>query len=691
MAADRSPRRESERSSLAIPPAPAVPRITPPPDPTPSYVPPETRRAAPKAKTEGERPRLSERVRDEIVADSRYSVQPGAEEVVWQPSSEAMATSPSSVPAPSTPAPEKPSSHPVGKIRSGRPPASNDSAPPTLFEVASLLDQGLFGQALEALGDDDSDQPPDHVLMRARALVGTGRRADALAAVDRLVARSGLDSDHRAASARLLVELGELEQALEQARLSSAEAPDSALTRLTHAWAAVRLARRTGRDELIAEAERMLAGLKSRGSPHPALLFALRACVHAQQGDPERAIGVAQRALALVPEFPDALAAIALGSARLGRTLDAQRASLRLVDVAHEEAAALTLLFERMGIRLGQEPAHASQEPPRVYWDALEVAWLDGRFEEVAVAFERTCRRRLSELAEGVEEPSFAVIGAAGATMLTTSPVWLNFAPYDFSFFSLERVAKTLDLLYENLSEPRPDADDFPVQVLLGAYLGETLRRMHAARWEGTVAGLDRVRIVARDAAWYPFVTLGSRLRGAGTLEFGGLDRSRLLHPGAESRAQGMALPVAPPCPWDPSAWPNPADIPALGNALMRSVISSYCARHAGGPLDGTISSLVPLESYLHLVAPGKARIEPPPPWAPRVATLCGAYLGEVLRRNLEGRWLVPHDGTLGPDSYRLRIGSIETAPVATVLAHLTGRSATPLHEHAARLIARGR
>jgi tetratricopeptide (TPR) repeat protein len=554
--------------------------------------------------------------------------------------------------------------------------------------VASLLDQGLFGEALEALGNDDAGQPPDHVLMRARALVGAGRRADALGALDRLVARPGLDSDHRAASARLLVELGELEQALEQARLASTEAPDSALTRLTHGWAAVRLARRTGRDELVAEAERMLHGLKSRGSPHPALLFALRACVQAQQGDPERAIGIAQRALALIPEFPDALAAVALASARLGRTLDAQRASLRLVDAAHEEAAALTLLFERMGIRLGEEPAGSSEGS--ACWDATEIAWLDGRFEEAVAAFERICRRRLSELAEGTEEPSFAVIGVAGATTLTTSPVWWNFAPYDFSCFGLERVARALDLLYESLPAARPDADDFPVEVLIGSYLGESLCRMHGARWEGTVQDLERVRVVARDTAWYPFVTLGARLRGEGTLEFEGLERSRLVHPGAESRAQGMPLSVAPPCPWDPNPWPNPADIPALGTALMRSVISSYCARHAGGPLDGTISSLIPLESYLHLVAPGKARIEPPPPWTPRVAALCGAYLGEVLRRNLDGYWLVPHDGTLGPDSYRLHVGGIETAPVATVLAYVTGRSATPLHEHAARLMGRG-
>jgi tetratricopeptide (TPR) repeat protein len=636
-----------------------------------------------------ERPHPPEPRRNEAVAGTRYSIRSEAEEVVWnkRTAEPGASAGPKDIRAEKG---EPLDAQRTPKIRSGRPPPGNSlrEAPLTPFEIASLLDQGQFREALQALGEAPADEPADRKLMRARALVGAQYRPEALATLERVVKESKLDPDTRAAAARLLVELGEVEQGLKQARLAVAKQPNSPLVQLTRAWAAVRLGRRTGKNELFAEAERSLAGLKTPGGPQPVLLFALRACIEAQVGDAERALGVAQRALALDAMAPDALAAIALASARLGRRVDAEQASLRLAELAPEEATALASLFDRMGLHRGDRTDFGSTPPAQgPLWDPSELAWLEGRYEAVVQTLERACRERLSELAEAAEEPTFTAIATAGARLLTTSPVWANFAPYDFSVGSLERVRCGLELLYGKIARLRLDHDNFPVQVLVGAYLGETVSRVYGARWEGSIGDPDALQVVRHGGAWSPLKTLGQQLSGRAEFELGLPPGWRVLQPRIERPSRTPTEPIASPCPWDPEEWPNPADIPALAGALKESVISSYCARYGGGKLDGSVESLGPLDAYLGLLAPERKRVEPAPAWARRAAVLCGGYLGEILRVRLGGRWLVPHDSTLGPESYCLRLGNVEAAPVAMVLARLTGRNVTPIHEHAARLL----
>jgi Flp pilus assembly protein TadD len=72
--------------------------------------------------------------------------------------------------------------------------------------------------------------------------------------------------------------------------------------------------------------------------------------VQAKSGDPERAIGAAQRALALDARSADALIALAVGETRLRRYDEARQAWAELQRVAANEADALVPTLVRLGL-----------------------------------------------------------------------------------------------------------------------------------------------------------------------------------------------------------------------------------------------------------------------------------------------------------------------------------------------------
>jgi len=722
--------------SPAIPRAPGIPNIAPPVDRTPSYVPRRRQSAEHQAPPEAIRkistdlqahepefqrisdlsPATVPREPDANPLETRYSEAPDRPEFVFsrapvrksrKAKGKAIREPDSPPPLPSepptrrkTPKPQRPTSDwpraprprqqdaPSGTDHPASPVAHRPERP-SLFEIATLLDQELYDDALAALRGVTTDA--EHLLMKARALAGTGRQAAAIDAIGQLCESPLLGPELRAGAARLLIDLNRPDLAYVQAHIAQKAAPNTPLIRLTMGWAAIRELHRTGNRDLAHDADEALSELKGRGGPHPGLTQALRACVQAHVGDAERAIGVAQRALGLDPRSSEALAAITVASVRLQRVHDAQQAWLRLHELNSTEADALRshLVDARIEIpKPGQRGRHgfAAEEDARTVWPALELQVLDADTRQAQRQFESTCRDRLDEVAKLGEDEGFPSIGNLAVHTLTEHPVWCHFAPFDLSLWSISRVRAALGLLYDPAERLREDADDFPVVLLIGAYLGQVLCQAYSAHWEGHITDLVEAQVVGVERCWSPFLIVADRLRDGTPIDFGIADDLKRAHPGADQWSAHVAPSVAPPSPWGPTPWPRPALVPRLGRALAYSAVSEWCRRSASGPLDGSVASLGALDAYLNLIAPPAARAHSSEPWLPRVSVLCGAYLGEVLRATVGGAWVTGVTGVGSPDDYQVRLGDQTVTPVAEVHSRITGRSTLSLLDYASKL-----
>ncbi len=699
-----------------IPAAPPIPYFSPPLDRSPSYAPdvrghrsvqsPEDKTgsdrptvrplsvrspqpAAPVEMRSGHMPPDFDFESEEERVSGRYSGTASSPEIVWKRFD---SRSPNGGPARSDagksehPRP----SHPAKRNRSSLPAAeSQTSAVPSLAQLGQMLEVEKYASVLEAIGPDRTTLGPEYTLLLARALAGLDRRDEAQTVLGRFGSAPLLDPDLRAAGAQLLIELGACEAAFEQTSRAFAEAPDAPAVRMAHAWAALRLARRRDQKAMAHTAETALAGQKSRSVADPGALVALRACVQAHVGDPERAVSTAQRALSMAGSPSDAWAAIAIASARLRRPHDARQAWLRLHQAAADEAGAIAPTLAEFGVQISAVEASAPvpvASTAKDIWDPVELALLDQRTEEAIEDFEQTCREHLSELAEQTDQ-SFSAIAARAATVLTRAPVWRFFAPYDLSLWSVARTDAALRVLYGQRPLERSDADNFPVSVLVGSYLGEVLCLTHGARWEGSVMDIEHVRVQSSDSRWSPLRLVEKFLHERSEVKFDLPSSTRSAHPGSDPWCRHRPPTIAPPCPWEPDRWPHPDLLTKLGRALSSSVLSRHCEQRSGSPLDGSIASLSGLDQYLALLSPTMLRATPGAPWLPRVGVLVGSYVGEVLRKARGAEWIDTDSTPRSAESYRLRLpGGSEAQPVAQVLDRLTGKNLTPLHDYAVRL-----
>jgi hypothetical protein len=389
----------------------------------------------------------------------------------------------------------------------------------------------------------------------------------------------------------------------------------------------------------------------------------------------------------------DALAGLAVASARLGRVHDARAAWRRLGEIRPEEAEVLRPRLEELGTDLEQPTAvtvalseRATEESP---WNPVEVALVEGLRPTVIAAFESACQKRLQQLTELGNDGEPAAVAEVGAALLTSLPVTHHFAPYDFSLWSIARVDAALELLYG--SEPRNVARselDAPLQ-LLGAYVGEALRQSYEGRWRRGGRRFEDERVYTTEAEWRPYQALLSRLTAGVPLDLGGAAGAALAHPGAEPWTHRSAMPLAPPCLWDPAPWPPPESMQDLAHALSRSVVSRYTEQCAAGPLDLSMASLASIDVYLALIAPPKA---PAPdsdtPWVRRAAVLIGSYVGETLRSALGGEW--SKGSQPGAENYLLELESGETLrPVQDVLSRVLGDTKTSIVDYTGRLLRR--
>lgn len=204
--------------------------------------------------------------------------------------------------------------------------------------VAALVETGRFEEALDVLDTRDTKADPVRGLLAARALLGLEARAEALSALQGLGDLSGLEPELHIDCAQLWLELGDPIRAREQASFAAHAEPGSPTASLYLAWAHVRLARRTRSREHQKRAYTLLRKLKWRSDNTRALLIALRASLYVEADHAERALAEARAALLLNPLSVDALATVAIASARLGRVQDAYDAHSRLMDFNPVEA-----------------------------------------------------------------------------------------------------------------------------------------------------------------------------------------------------------------------------------------------------------------------------------------------------------------------------------------------------------------
>ena len=526
---------------------------------------------------------------------------------------------------------------------------------------------------------------PESMLERARTLWDQGGHEHALAHVERLEQAPLLEPELRADCARFLIEAGEPERAVLQARHALQDDPNSALVQLMLAWALLRAARRSPNHETIDEAESVLRQLRAKPGPIPALAQALRASILAEKGDPERAITTAKLALKLDPEALDAEAAISLACARLGRLEDAQAAWERLSELSAEEAERLSDRLRQLGVTLEDIEARSARYASSAVrlWDKVEVELFGGDQALAMAAFERDAARELRGLVGESATDAIPLLATMAAGFFTTEPVWRHFAPFDLSLGSIARVEAVLDVMYGRAPRDALSPAAYPAQVMLASYVGECLRQGYGGQWVGSLASPETVFVDANHTRFAPFHELRLRLEQGKPLLFEGAE-------GRNTRVSGapVAIPVTPPTPWDPARWPSARMLPRLGLAFSQSVVELYCAEFGGGPLDRSPVGLHSLDSYVTLIAPTNARPAGGARWVERASVLIGAYLGEVLREAVGASWRDLIGAPIGPESYTLLLpdGSA-THPVTHAYDRLSGRTSGLLSHYAARLI----
>ncbi|HVU04001.1 MAG TPA: hypothetical protein VHE30_19715 [Polyangiaceae bacterium] len=579
--------------------------------------------------------------------------------------------------------------HTPAKIRSGGPPKES-AVLPSLFEIASWIDEGRNRDAIAAINRAGPDAGPEYRVLRARALAGAGYVDQAFDALQRLEVDRDLDPELRAACARLFVELGAPDRALYIAKHALDADPDRPLIRLTYALAAVRASRRRPDAALLDQAERTLERLQGREGPLPALYQALKACIQAGAGDPERAISIAQRALGLDPKAEDALAAIAEAHARLGNAQDARQAWARLVELSSAEGEALARVLAHHGVPVQARAAAPVREPETPVFAVVEKELVSGDRGAAIRAVEHAAREAVRRMAKPPAETGLTLVATVGASFLTTAPVLSSFAPFDLSLFSVRRVEAAVDVLYGAERRPRGMNDEGELALFLGAYVGETLRMAHDAHWEGSARDPDSACLVVGERHVYPVRMVQNRLRQGRRASLWDAVSGALPRPDARALASRIENPVPTPVPWTPRAWPKPSEVGSLGRSIAKSPIGKYCEDFAEGPLDHTTASLIALDTYLNLVAPPEVRPDPDAAWMRRIAVLAGGYVGETLRELVGGEWAPGGDVAEDALAFRLVLrGSVEATPIAHVLERVSGMRSSSLVDYAKTLMRR--
>jgi tetratricopeptide (TPR) repeat protein len=565
------------------------------------------------------------------------------------------------------------------------PGAQGPSEAPSVFQIATWLSERDFERALGAIDELGNNLTPELLLLQVRALVGLGRRARARRSLDRLCDAPLIEPDLRAAAARLLVELGDLDRAEAQARRAHREDPESELARVTLGWALLRrhgwqLPARAGQ-----ELEELLSGLNPESCSLPSLSLSLTAHSALHAGLLESGRAAAERALTIDPASADALAALTLSALAEQDRAAADKWLSRLANLHAGAADELEQVLAARGTPLERSRPVAAEEPAGPpLWDELERRLASGDRAPAQERFERELERILEPIPEKVNPSELSFAAMLTARYLTTSFVCRHFAPFDLSLFSVARIDAALSLLYGR-GEREPTRRKQRVLLALGAYAGECLRQAYAGEWLGDAGDLTSLHVEGQGLCFMPFRDMQARMTRGQSLHMA--DAPPRQHPGAEPFGQRVELDVAPPCPWDPEAWPSHDSLPALGRSLADCAIGAFC-QYSLSPLDRSLDSLRSLDRYVALLAPENAPPDPQAPWIKRAAVLVGAYVGETLRHLASARWETASSVSAGPERFVLRLHSgARHHPVAAAWERLSGRSGEMPSAYARRIM----
>ncbi len=576
--------------------------------------------------------------------------------------------------APTEPPPYTDQRHTAPVTRSAAPDAVAD---PSLGEIALSLDAGNAQLALDLLARKSPPHGPDYALLSSRARLALGDPARARRELEPLLRERGLPPPLRVAAARLLLELGSPEAALDQAGAALEVEPDDVAARITFAWALVRAMRRSGDLSRAHEVDTLLATTPVRSGPHTALALALRASLLAARGPALRALSLAQAALRQDPRQADAFAAVALSSIRLGMHAEAEQALSELRALNPEEASVLTRSLTQSTVPPPHPKPHLPSAPPlESIWGKPEAALVRGDPSPALLAVERACEALQKEAAH--ESDAWSALGRAAAALFTEQPVFRHFAPYDSSVFSIQRLAAAIDVL---LGERSYAAE--PLVVVCGAYVGESIRQAYGGDWQSAVLEPARATIHAAGLSVHPCQLVRERLVHGAALR---LPQPTRLHPGADPFGNSSPIAQPPPSPWDPDPWPNPARLADVARALPESVVGLHCRNASGRALDHSQASLNSVERFLDLLAPPDAPLDATAAWVRRAALLAGGYLGQVLVVE-RGARLHVRERVDDLHSYRYDLpNGTACYPVERVHERLLGRAVSSLSDYVAEL-----
>lgn len=300
--------------------------------------------------------------------------------------------------------------------------------------------------------------------------------------------------------------------------------------------------------------------------------------------------------------------------------------------------------------------------------DLADSLVLASKHESALASLGRPAGEQLKPLLQA-PQPEPERIALAAAEFLSQSPVTREFAPFDQSLHSLGRVEAALDVLFgpDPLPPPKPDN---PLLILLGQYIGETLRRCQGGSWQGDPLDTARARVIVGHRSWQPFQLISERWQfGNGAPIRQGIQSALKQR---EPAAWQLRVPCQsePPLPWNDSQWPSIELMPDLSAFVSQGVIARYCEQVLHQPLDGSMTSVSALDGFVGLIAPPGVPSDPAETWVRRMAVLLGSYLGEVLCRASAGTGWLEVGETDGPEAYVIVLRNGRHAhPVSEILA----------------------
>lgn len=295
-----------------------------------------------------------------------------------------------------------------------------------------------------------------------------------------------------------------------------------------------------------------------------------------------------------------------------------------------------------------------------------------GEREPAIQIFEREAWQAIAQLADPRE---VVQLSQAGARVLSACPVSRWFGPFDSSLYSLDRLALALDVLWGN----EPVSTSHAGLTVLAAYLGETIRRCLRGQWLSSADPLEAREVQCGAFTWHPHALVQRRQEAGGEQPL-----ADAIAPGLPSEGSAAWLS------WAPAPDPGPAfgltaePFVRLAASLSDSPWSRLCLRWGGTRLDASWNSLTALETLSQRVLRSAAPLDGNEPWLLRCSVLLGAYVGEVVRRQVGGHWRA---GSAGGHELLLLPSGFEADPVAALRERIKAQNGVRLVSYATALL----